>query len=274
MVGLIPLQNGIYFWMNNGASGYGDYSTYRAKSMRRVISEYGWLMPPELFTFANYPHNDWPFFAQRYNINSSLIGGRGIWGNLASMKAEQRERAGKVVEKSKRIIPYIKGIPLKYSGKVGSTIETYSQINKDTAAGQFIAFSGQAANQQVQLEVMPDHLLGVINHNYNLKHKYLLLDLQFTTPDDTREAFILTNNGKGVTVFGSSCWLDNITLNNNALTITTGTAGIQKIKWSKKFGKPEVTDQNIDNFTIKENETDYSITVIVNQATTYTIHSK
>lgn len=32
MVGLAMLAEGKFFWMNNGASGYGDYSQYRAKS--------------------------------------------------------------------------------------------------------------------------------------------------------------------------------------------------------------------------------------------------
>ena len=34
LIGLMPLQEGKIFYMNNGASNYGDYSTFRSKSMR------------------------------------------------------------------------------------------------------------------------------------------------------------------------------------------------------------------------------------------------
>ncbi|MCB9247546.1 MAG: hypothetical protein H6613_02945 [Ignavibacteriales bacterium] len=57
MTGLTPLSQGKLFWMNNGASTYNDYSTFRTKSMRTIPNEFAGIIPWELFTYANYPHN-------------------------------------------------------------------------------------------------------------------------------------------------------------------------------------------------------------------------
>jgi len=89
-VGLAMLSEARYFWMNNGASWYGDYSTYRAKSTRMITNLYGSFMPSTLQTYANFPMYDPVYKAQRYNINSSMIGGRGFWGNVARMTRTER----------------------------------------------------------------------------------------------------------------------------------------------------------------------------------------
>ena len=92
MSGLAVLSQGKYFWMNNGASWYNDYSVYRTKSMRTIANEFAGLIPLELFTYANYPHNN--ARAQRYNINTSLLAGHGFWGALEFMTPEERLRVG------------------------------------------------------------------------------------------------------------------------------------------------------------------------------------
>ncbi|HKK62284.1 MAG TPA: alpha-galactosidase, partial [Bacteroidales bacterium] len=116
--GLITLQAGKFFWMNNGASGYGDYSTYRAKSMRTIPNSFNDIIPLDLFTYANYPHNIWPFFTQRYNVNSSLIAGYGFWGNLLQLSDEQLHRVGNHVAKSKLVLPYLKDVSTMVKGDV------------------------------------------------------------------------------------------------------------------------------------------------------------
>ncbi|MBC7890093.1 MAG: hypothetical protein H7Z13_19630, partial [Ferruginibacter sp.] len=212
MVGLIILQEGKFFWMNNGASGYNDYSTYRTKSMRMVINKYASIIPTELFTQAVYPHNPYPFFAQRYNVNTTLIGGHGFWGNLQLMNGEQRQRVGAMVAKSKKVLPYIANLQGEVEGVIGAAPEVYVQMNKEKAAGQVIAFSGTAGSFPVQVNLNTGNCLAVLNHAYRLSSDSLYLPFQFNRPDDTREAFVLPNLGTGISITAATAWLDDVQL--------------------------------------------------------------
>ncbi|MBN2411133.1 alpha-galactosidase [candidate division KSB1 bacterium] len=267
LVGLAPLSQGKFFWMNNGASGYGDRSVYRAKSMRTIVNEFGGIIPLELFTFANYPHNSYPYFAQRYNVNTSLIAGHGFWGNLEDMNSEQRLRVGKLVAKSKRVLPYIVETMPEINGKIGSSPEIYTIVNQDKAAGQIIAFSGQAKKYEHKVTINSDNLLAVLNHAYNLGDDNLTLCFEFMMPDDAREAFLLTNNGDGISIVSSTSWLDDVLLNGSELKFTSGAPGIQTIQWNKKRGKPEVSSTGNINYKISDPTLKdyYLITVQINE---------
>ncbi|HBE42953.1 MAG TPA: hypothetical protein DDW27_17470 [Bacteroidales bacterium] len=225
IIGLMPLQEGKLFWMNNGASAYNDYSTIRTKSMRTVINEYAGIIPTELFTQAVYPHQIRPYDAQRYNVNTTLIGGRGFWGNLKMMTSAQRKTAGELVLKSKMVLPYIADLPLQFKGKTGASPEIYKHINEKSCAGQVIAFSGSALNYPYTLTANTDSCLAVLNHAYSVDNEKINLPFQFTKPDDTREAFIIPNKGTGISIISSTGWLDKAELNSveNKLFIKTGT---------------------------------------------------
>lgn len=230
MIGLMPLQEGKLFWMNNGASGYGDYSTFRTKSMRTIINQLGNVLPPEVFTYAEYPQNVAPFYAQRYNVNTSLVAGRGFWGDLKMMSKKDRETVGKTLQKAKIISPYITGNPLIISGLVGSSPEMYEQIDYQNAFGQVIGFSGSARNVLYKCKINGENLLCVLNQSYKLKHNNLFFDFQFSIPDDTREAFIVGNNGKNISIIESTGWIDDVQLEDRQLTIVLGGASNLKIK--------------------------------------------
>ncbi len=222
MIGLMALQEGKFFWMNNGASGYGDYSTYRTKSMRTIVNRYAGLLPAGIFTFAVYPHNSHPFYAQRYNVNTSLIAGRGFWGDLKLMREDQRQMVYSTVSKSKRVLPHIYSLPTQVQGRIGSSPEIYTCINPDNAYGQVIAFSGSALAYNNRVTVNVKHFLGVLNHAYSLSGNTLNIPFQFAMPDDSREVFILSNDGTGISILSSSGWIDNIQLCSKSLLITMG----------------------------------------------------
>jgi hypothetical protein len=192
--------------------------------MRTVINEYAGVIPTELFTHAVYPHNEYPFFAQRYNVNTCLVGGRGFWGNLEMMKTEQRVRVGRLVQKSKLVLPYIVHLPLEVSGIVGSSPEIYTHVNREKAAGHVIAFSGSPCNAPVNVYINSENCLGVLNHAYSIDSGTIRLPFQFDRPDDTNEAFILSNNGNGIGIESSSGWIDSLELDVIAkrLTIVSG----------------------------------------------------
>ncbi|MEC3878516.1 alpha-galactosidase [Parapedobacter sp. 10938] len=245
MVGLMPLQEGKFFWMNNGASGYGDYSTYRAKSMRSITNRFAGVLPSQVFTFAVYPHNAAPFYAQRYNINTTLTGGRGFWGNLKQMNEQQRGGVNSMVAKSKRVLPHIADLPVEVQGRVGGSPELYTYINKETAYGQVVGFSGAALSYTHQVRVNDSQFLGVLNHAYSFSDGVLSVPFQFTMPDDTREAFILGNDGKGVSVVSSTGWIYDMVLENNTLTIHLGAASDLILKSKAKVTAVSVDDREI-----------------------------
>ncbi len=234
LIGLMPLQEAKFFFMNNGASAYGDYSTYRTKSMRTVINEYGHLFPKELFTYAVYPHNASPYRAQSYNINTTLIAGNGTWGDLSIMPAADRLYVGKMLSKAKRVRPYIHGKRTYYTAKVGGSPEIYTQIDTLNSFGQVISFSGSACMQKHAVKTDRTKLLGVLNHPYNSDTDSLYFAFDFNRPDDTKEAFIIGNLGEKVSITSSTGWLDDVTLEDNTLTIKVGSTTDLRIEYKDK----------------------------------------
>ena len=238
MTGLMPLQEGKFFWMNNGASGYNDYGYHRSKSMRTVINLFAGIIPTELFTQAVYPHNMYPFFAQRYNVNSTLIGGRGFWGNLALMDSIQRQRVGRTISLSKKILPYFAHLPLQVHGNAGSSPEWYLHVDAASAAGQLIAFSSIALETNISLPMNRVNSLAILRHAYSWKKDSLQLPLQFVKPDDSREVFMLPNDGTGIGIETSSGWLEDVQLNtiNRNLSISAGADGDLLIRFPVSIG--------------------------------------
>lgn len=250
MIGLMPLQEGKFFWMNNGASGYGDYSTFRTKSMRTIINQLGDIFPPELFTYAQYPQNIAPFYAQRYNINTSLIAGNGFWGDLKMMSIKDRETVGNSVSKAKIVFPYIAGKPLKIIGKIGDSPEMYEQVDSLNSFGQVVGFSGSAKSYLHSVKLNPQNLLCALNQSYYLEGDLLNFNFQFTIPDDTREAFIIGNYGKGISVIKSTGWIDNVKLEENKLNIKLGAESMLTIKMPLDANNIKV---NTDKFQFEKN---------------------
>ncbi|MGK7393578.1 MAG: alpha-galactosidase [Candidatus Cyclobacteriaceae bacterium M3_2C_046] len=264
MTGLAPLSQGKLFWMNNGASGYNDYSVYRAKSMRSIPNRYAGIIPLELFTYANYPQN--ADNAQRYNVNTSLISGHGFWGSLKEVPTEERIKIGQKVDKSKAVLPYVVDLIPEVIGRVGSSPEIYSQVNPEEGAGQVIAFSGSALEYQHQVKIKQSKVLGVLNHAYNLKNDALLLNFQFPMPDASREAFIIPNEGTPVSMIASTSWIDDMNWQPNRLIYMNGAPGKQIIEWAKSLGKPSWAETPGFKVDLEELSETYLLTIEVNKA--------
>jgi len=265
MIGLMPLQEGIFYFINNGASAYGDYSAYRAKSMRTVINEYGHFFPKELFTYAIYPHDVGPYRAQRYNINSTLIAGHGFWGDLNRFTSEERIDIGKTLAKAKRVRPYIQGTMIDYNAKVGASPEVYTQVDSINAFGQVTGFSGSKIKYSYKLGLNRSQLLGILNYPYTSNHESVSMDFHFNKPDDTISAFLIGNKGEKISVISSTGLLDDIQLKNNLLTIKAASTSIVCVKYEDKklievFGG-NVLSKNTDEITL-HTEASESISII------------
>ncbi len=263
MVGLAPLSQGKLFWMNNGASSYNDYSVYRAKSMRSIPNRYAGIIPLELFTYANYPHND--RMAQRYNVNTSLIAGHGFWGALEEMTDVERLSVGQIVAKSKRVLPYIKDCVPEVIGRIGGTPEIYTQVNHSAGAGQVIAFSGSAAEYTHCVPLECNKVLGVLNNAFTLNDNELVLHFEFPMPDATREAFIIPNLGSGVSMISSTSWIDDLTFDNTIMTYVSGAPGKQVILWDKKYGVPQRNEDAGFTIMVLPKDEYYVLNVVVDK---------
>ncbi len=257
MIGLAPLSQGKLFFMNNGASTYNDYSSYRTMSMRTIVNEYAGLIPLELFTYASYPHNI--AGSMEYNVNSSLLAGHGFWGDLSLMSREEREFVGKQLEKSKRILPYIsKSLPL-VQGKVGDSPEIYTVINENEGAGQVIAFSQGKASSSIEHLINPAKLLAVLNQPYQVKDGLLGMDLSFPEKESSKAIFILPNKGTGISIRSSSVPLEDTRLEDHLLIFEAQGAGEQVICWPAMLGKPEVKGNVDTKIRLDREENNYLI---------------
>ena len=103
------------------------------------------------------------------------------------------------------------------------------QLNKEKAAGQIIAFSGTASAYTVKASLCADSCLGVLHQVYSISNDSLYLPFQFNRPDDTREAFVLSNSGTGITVISASGWLDDLKINKKAQTLEVVPGGTATI---------------------------------------------
>lgn len=270
MVGLAPLSYGKLFWMNNGASGYNDYGGYRTQSMRTIPNQYGGIMPLELFTYANYPHNLEGF--QKYNVYTSLISGHGFWGKLDLMPEQDRKEVGKMVAMSKKVLPYLTEVNPKIIGKVGDSPEIYSQINYNEGAGQVIAFSTKAIGDFVyEPGRISDKILGVLNTPYEISDETLSCRFQFNKPFSAGSAFILPAiNDIPVRIIKSSAIITGIVFEENMICYESG-RGTQIIRIGKSAGIPAVEDNSLVKSRVREEDDLFILEISVEKKATVNI---
>ncbi len=263
MAGLAPLSQGKLFWMNNGASWYNDYTTFRSKSMRTIANEFAGIIPLELFTYANYPHNQTG--NMKYNVHNSLLAGHGFWGNLELMSSEDRQWVGKQVKQSKKVLPYLVDVNPKVTGKVGDSPEIYAVVNSEEAAGQVIAFTEKPVEQDINVEVAPEKILVALNHSYSLLDSVLNLTLKLEEKESSAAILILPNKNSGISIISSTSEIDEADLLDNKLNYLVSTPGEQLIIWNKRNGKPAIAENDDYKFSILEKENDYEITIQTNR---------
>ena len=259
MMGLAPLSQGKIFHMNNGASWYNDYTEFRTNSMRTIPNEYNGIIPLELFTYANYPHN--LANSMHYNVNTSLIAGHGFWGDLSLTTKEERLEIGYKVAKSKSVLPLIKEVNTDIVGQVGDAPEIYTQINHNAGAGQIIAFSSKALKYTHTANLPEAKPLAVLNHPYAINDNSLSVNFHFPGPSTTLEAFLIPSKEIGISILSSSCVIDQAAWQNEQLIYHANDRGSQVIFWDKTNGKPMVLDRMGVKHQIEEKKDHFLISI-------------
>jgi len=260
MMGLAPLSQGKLFFMNNGASWYNDYTSYRAMSMRTIVNEYNGLIPLELFTYANYPHD--LEGNMHYNVNNSLIAGHGFWGNLELMTEEERLMVGKKVRKSKRVLPFLTEIKTEIEGKVGDTPEIYIQVNKEESAGQVMVFANEDVDFSNNVEINSNKFLCVLNHPYSIQNDSLFMKFSLRGRASCDEAFILPNESTGISIISSNSIIDEVKVEKGKLEYYPMGPGEQQVLWNKSNGKPEIQNVATVDYTVQEQNDGYAIKIV------------
>ena len=272
MMGLAPLSQGKLFFMNNGASGYNDYSSFRTMSMRTIPNEYNGIIPLELFTYANYPHDTENFLD--YNVNTSLISGHGFWGNLKLMKEAERLKVGKKVAASKRVLPYLTNMNTEIQGKVGDALEVYSQINEEESAGQIFVFNTESYNLKKKIRINTGKLLGVMNQTYDLNSDTITINFKDANKISTQAAFVIPNMGSGTSIISSTTILDDLSFDDGELQYLSKGSGQQNVIWNNKYGLPDISASEKIQSTF-EDRGDYTLVKITTYSlTTVKISSK
>ena len=221
MMGLQVLQEGKYFFINNGSSKYDDYSTYRTKSVRSVINRFASFMPQELFTYAVYPHDE--AGCQLYNVTTSLTAGHGIWGDLSMMTPSQRAVVKGLFEKATQVMPHVWGSRVEAIGSVGDTPEIYVQRAPSDGWALLTAFSARPSTNAFTVGVRTSEVLGVLGHPYRLGPEGVELTLSFARNDDCASAFVLGGKGSGPQVYSSTGCLEAIEPTGSGLRVTAAT---------------------------------------------------
>lgn len=223
LMGLQVLQEGKYYFINNGASWYNDYTPYRSRSVRSTINEYADFIPQELFTYAYYPHDMEPDFALEYNATSALSAGHGIWGNLALMTPEQRGRVKSLFDKAATIFPEVSGILVERSGRIDGQPEIYLQRNAAAGYALLTVFSPEPVKQIVDVEVAPEQVLGVLGSPYFIGGRGVSVPLAMEGSPACASAFVLGGAEGGVRVLSSTGRLESVTADGGVLTVQAAT---------------------------------------------------
>ena len=259
MIGLAPLSQGKIFFMNNGASSYNDYSSFRTKSLRTIANEYAGLIPLELFTYASYPHN--LEGCMEYNVNNSLLAGHGFWGDLSLMTEEQRAFVGQQVRQSKRVLPYIAETEPTINGRVGDSPEIYSIINSEKAAGQIISFSEEPSVYSFEQNLNTSELLVVLNNPYDAEEDLLQMDLIYENKESTSAIFVLPNEGTGISIVSSTSALSDAHSDGKQLSYQVDRAGTQLIRWPLELDEPNIKDNGSVDFWIEKQQDWYLVKI-------------
>lgn len=264
MTGLAPLSQGKLFWMNNGASTYNDYTTFRTKSMRTIANEYAGIIPLELLTYANYPQNLSGNMA--YNVDNSLLAGHGFWGNLKLTSKEERDYIKEKIFKSKRVLDDIIEVEPEVFGKVGDSPEIYIQLNREIGSGQIIAFSEGAFNYNLKTPLITNKVLAVLDEPYRLARNVLTMDLIFNEKPSSLSVFVIPNNGRNVTIVSSTSPIVDVNLSGSKLEYRISKPGKQLIRFKNISGKPAVCINKGVDCAIRfiDDEAEYEMEINVN----------
>jgi hypothetical protein len=118
---------------------------------------------------------------------------------------------------------------LEITGRVGASPEIYAQINREEAWGQVIAFSGSVMKHHYETELNGRNFLCALNHSYTQNKDSFSLPFEFLSPEDSRECFILSNKGTGISVLSSTGWIDQAYLSEDSFTVELGSDSILEI---------------------------------------------
>ncbi len=227
MIGLMTLEESKFFWINNGASRYGDYSTYRTKSIRAGLNEFSGIFPPEVFTYAVYPMDI--SGALRYNVNSILMAGHGFWGNLDKTTESDRAYVRSQLDKAKKVLPYTQGWPMKSTGVMAGTPEIYSQTNTDEGYSLVTAFSSEPWKGSYTVALSPSKVMAVLGASYNCTEDGLDIDFDLAGKDATAAAFVLGEEPGSPRIISSTCALEDIRKDGRCLSVLPSADGAVKV---------------------------------------------
>ena len=209
MIGLQTLQEGKFYFINNGASKYNDYTDYRTRSVRAVINEYADFLPQELLTYAVYPHDREG--ALEYNITTALTAGHGIWGDLSLMTPGERARVKELFDQASAVLPHLRGHRVERTGALDASPEVYVQRNPEAGYALLTAFSREPWSGEWKIVVDPSAVLDVPGHSYRLCEDGVIIPLSLSGAGDCAAVFVL---GKGAQLLRLPAGTDALAFRN------------------------------------------------------------
>jgi alpha-galactosidase len=199
-VGLSFLASGKYFLINNGPYFHNldhphDDSCWsnvfvhpgpaRPDLCRTALAYDTWI-PSTLFLTHYLP--DDPADSQMINIASLILGHSGIWGDLADISKEGRQRFGKWLGFYKRVRDDITQASPVRSGPVGGSPEVHEKIHAPTGHGAIVLFASAPGEYRYISQHRPAALLAATPN----------LDVE--TLDDGRASLTFRSDGPAAAI--------------------------------------------------------------------------
>jgi hypothetical protein len=207
--------------------------------MRTIPNEFAGIIPLELFTYANYPHD--LENSQDYNIHTSLIAGHGYWGKLDLTTADGRQEVGAKTALSKRVLPYLTDIAPEVEGEVGASPEVNRMVNAEAGAGQVFAFTTEPVETLDQkVKINTENVGAILHAPFELGEQEARIQFTLDKPYATAAAFLLPVGEEGIQVTASDSPILSWEVKDAILSYHAATDGIQTIRWPEKMGSPTV----------------------------------
>ena len=159
-------------------------------------------------------------------------------------------------------------------GKVGDTLEIYTQVNSEQSAGQVFVFNQIPYAFEKKVKVDSNKLLAVLDQPFHLISDTLSLNFENPKNWSSQAAFILPNEGESLSIQSSTCGLDQVHLTDGALEYQTKRDGQQTIKWPAKDGQPQVNSSEKVEYSIEQDGQFFLIKVNTFEQTAVQINPK
>lgn len=220
LIGLMPLQEGKFYYINNGRSKYRDYSHANSDSKREALDSVAGILPPETITLSVYP-NDAEGSLKR-NVHSVLAAGHGFWGRLDATTPEERAWIRNTLDMAKRVLKHTAGNPLEVWDLSKNEGQTIFQADRDSGFAIITGFYENTMESEITISDL-DCPAGVIGCPFRQEGREMTVIFDFDTDKNSAAALVIGAERHTTRILSSSGILSDLHYEGDKLLVTAFT---------------------------------------------------